>query len=61
MEYGWNSTVFTTVENFWIERGFMIPALDAGERYAKIQEQILQAESHGSGKKHLEVHHGGRI
>ncbi len=42
MEYGWNSTVFTTVENFWAERGFVIPKLDAEESYAKIREQILR-------------------
>ena len=41
MEYGWNSTAFTTVEHFWKERGFDIPELDADESYGKIQEQIL--------------------
>lgn len=41
IEYGWNSTVFTTVENFWTERGFEIPALDADESYEKIRQQIL--------------------
>ena len=39
--YGWNSTVFTTVENFWAERDFEVPKLDAGESYAKIRQQIL--------------------
>lgn len=42
MEYGWNSTVFTTVENFWAECGFVIPKLDAGESYEKIRQQILR-------------------
>jgi len=42
IEYGWNSTVFTTVENFWAERDFAIPELDAEESYQKIREQILQ-------------------
>ena len=42
MEYGWNSTVFTTVENFWAERGVVIPELDAGESYEKIREHILR-------------------
>lgn len=42
IEYGWNSTVFTTVENFWEERGFDLPKLDAGESYEKIRQQILR-------------------
>lgn len=42
MEYGWNSTVFTTVEDFWMERGFTVPELDARESYEKIREQVLQ-------------------
>ena len=42
IEYGWNSTVFTTVENFWAERDFAIPELDAKESYQKIREQILR-------------------
>lgn len=42
MEYGWNSTVFTTVEDFWDQRGFAIPELDAGESYEKIREQIFR-------------------
>ena len=42
IEYGWNSTVFATVENFWAERGVEIPALDADESYEKIREQILR-------------------
>ena len=41
IEYGWNSTVFTTVENFWAERGFEIRSLDADESYEKIRQQIL--------------------
>jgi len=41
IEYGWNSTVFTTVENFWAERDFKIPELDAEESYEKIRQQIL--------------------
>ena len=42
IEYGWNSTVFTTVENFWAERDFEIPVLDAEESYEKIRQQILR-------------------
>ena len=41
IEYGWNSTVFTTVENFWAERDYEIPELDAAESYEKIRQQIL--------------------
>ena len=41
IEYGWNSTVFTTVENFWAERDFEISELDADESYEKIRQQIL--------------------
>ena len=41
IEYGWNSTVFTTVEDFWEKRCFAIPVLDANESYEKIREQIL--------------------
>ena len=41
IEYGWNSTVFTTVDNFWAERDFEIPVLDAEESYEKIRQQIL--------------------
>ena len=41
IEYGWNSTVFTTVENFWAERDCEIPELDTKESYEKIRQQIL--------------------
>ncbi len=40
--YGWNSTVFTTVENFWYMRGFSLPDLDPIESYDKIKAQILK-------------------
>lgn len=42
MEYGWNSTVFATVEDFWAERGMEIPEWDAAESYEKIRRQILR-------------------
>lgn len=45
IEYGWNSTVFTTVEDFWEKRDFAIPALDPGESYEQIKEQILRLNS----------------
>lgn len=41
-EYGWNSTVFTTVENFWAERGGDLPDLDAEVSYEKIREQVYR-------------------
>lgn len=37
--YGWNSTVFTTVENFWGEDLTM--NISADEAYEKIRECIL--------------------
>lgn len=42
LDYGWNSTVFSTVESFWEERGFEIPELEPGESYERIKEQILR-------------------
>ena len=33
--------MFATVEDFWAERGFAIPVLDANESCEKIREQIL--------------------
>ena len=41
LEYGWNSTVFTTVEDFWQKRGFVIPGLDVEESRERIRERIL--------------------
>ncbi|MBE5770139.1 MAG: hypothetical protein E7336_02070 [Clostridiales bacterium] len=40
-DYGWNSTVFTTVEAFWEKRGLLLPALDPQESHEKIRQQIL--------------------
>ena len=37
--YGWNSTVFTTVEHFWGED--LTPDISADEAYDKIKERIL--------------------
>ena len=42
IEYGWNSTVFTTVEQFWAERGVSLPNPDGEESYEKNRRQILQ-------------------
>lgn len=49
--YGWNSTVFTTVENFWEKRGFLLPDLDPLESYDKIKEQILKLNPSAEIKK----------
>ena len=37
--YGWNSTVFTTVEDFWGED--LTPNISVDEAYEKIRERIL--------------------
>ena len=42
VEYGWNSTVFATAEDFWRERGYSIPDLDPDGSYDAIRERILQ-------------------
>lgn len=49
--YGWNSTVFTTVENFWLARGCSLPDLDAAQSYEKIREQILTLNPEADKKK----------
>ena len=40
IEYGWNSTVFTTVAQFWAERGVSLTNPDGEESYEKIRRQI---------------------
>ena len=50
IEYGWNSTVFTTVKNFWEERDFDLPKLDAKESYEKIKTQILKLNPNAEEK-----------
>lgn len=40
--YGWDSTVFATVEDFWGKRGVSLPALDPEENYNKIKAQVLK-------------------
>lgn len=39
--YGWNSTVFTTVEDFWHKRAVSLPLLDPEESYNKIRDRII--------------------
>ena len=50
IEYGWNSTVFTTVENFWVDRDFDLPKLNAMESYEKIKTQILKLNPNAEEK-----------
>lgn len=49
--YGWNSTVLTTVENFWDERNFQIPDVDEQESVIKITNQILRLNPNADMKK----------
>lgn len=49
--YGWSSTVFTTVEDFWEKRGFSLPDLDFAESYDKIKAQILRLNPEAGQKK----------
>jgi hypothetical protein len=49
--YGWNSTVFTTVEDFWEHRGIIITDVDAGQSYEKIKEQVLKLNPAANAKK----------
>ena len=49
--YGWNSTVFTTVENFWENRGMILPNLDPKVSYDKIREQFIRLNPEAEQKK----------
>lgn len=49
--YGWNSTVFTTVEDFWEKRGIILPDLDPAECYDTIRRQILNLNPDAQQKK----------
>ena len=49
--YGWNSTVFTTVEDFWEKRGISLPALDPAESEEKIRAQIMKLNPDAKQKK----------
>lgn len=39
--YGWSSTVFTTPEAFWAERGLTLPDIDPSEARALIRSRVL--------------------
>ena len=49
--YGWNSTVFTTVEDFWEKRGISLPTLDPAESQEKIRAQIMKLNPDAKQKK----------
>lgn len=49
--YGWNSTVFTTVEDFWEKRGFSLPDLDPEESYEAVRAQVLRLNPAAEEKK----------
>ncbi len=49
--YGWSSTVFTTVEDFWEKRGLTLVDLDPAESHDKIKERILQLNPTAEEKK----------
>ena len=49
--YGWSSTVFTTVEDFWEKRGIILPDLDPVMSYEKIREQIIRLNPEAAQKK----------
>lgn len=40
--YGWNSTVFSTVEDFWSQRGLTLPFLDPDKAYEDIRRQVYR-------------------
>ena len=49
--YGWSSTVFTTVEDFWEKRGMILSDLDPKASYDKIREQIMKLNPEAEQKK----------
>lgn len=49
--YGWNSTVFTTAEDFWEQRKLKLTDVDADEAYKKIKQQIVKLNPAADAKK----------
>jgi hypothetical protein len=49
--YGWNSTVFTTVEDFWSKRGVVLADVDPDEAYKRIEEQVLKLNPSADKRK----------
>lgn len=41
-KYGWNSTVLTTVEDFWESRGVSLPDCGSEDAFDKIRNRILE-------------------
>ena len=50
-EYGWSSTMFTTVEDFWQRRDFTLPYLDPDESYEKICAHICELNPNAEQKR----------
>ena len=49
--YGWNSTVFSTVEDFWRKRSVILPILNPEDSYEKIKAQVFRLNSEADRKK----------
>ena len=49
--YGWSSTVFTTVEDFWEKRGFLLPDLNPAMSYDKIKARIWELNPEAEQRK----------
>ena len=49
--YGWNRTVFTTVEDFWVKRGMSLTESDPESSYEKIRAQIMKLNPDAGQKK----------
>lgn len=49
--YGWNSTVFSTVESFWNKRGIKLKNINTEDALKKIQKQILSLNPNADEKK----------
>lgn len=49
--YGWNSTVFCTVERFWERRGLTLTASDPVQAFEKIKRQVLLLNPSAEEKK----------
>lgn len=42
LAYGWNSTVFCSVEDFWNQRDYVLPEVDKGKAYRVLEERALE-------------------
>lgn len=50
-EYGWNSTVFCTVEDFWQQRDVRLPVCDPNEACVALEQQVLRLNPDADGRK----------